>query len=68
MGISTWYAPADVKPGEQWPNKLDAALIDCHVFLVLLTPESLKSEYVRKEVTRALDRKATERDGFFWYP
>lgn len=68
MHITTWYAPADVSPGEQWPKSLDAALVDCQVFLVLLTPASLKSDYVMKEVGRALGRKDAERDSFLFVP
>ena len=68
MGVSTWYAPADLPPGEHWPNTLDAAIDKCSVFLALLTPDAVESDHVIREVTKALSRKDIEGDGFLLVP
>jgi DNA-binding response OmpR family regulator len=68
MGISTWYAPAEVPVGEYWSDTLDAAISKCPVFLVLLTPDALGSQQVMSEVRRALARREAERDGFLLVP
>jgi DNA-binding response OmpR family regulator len=68
MGISTWYAPADLPLGENWPEMLDAAIHGCSVFLVLLTEEALESAQVMSEVRRAIARREVERDNFLLVP
>jgi FixJ family two-component response regulator len=68
MGISTWYAPADLPFGEHWPETLDAAIRGCSVFVVLLTEAALESHHVMSEVRRALARKEIDRDDFLLVP
>jgi FixJ family two-component response regulator len=68
MGVSTWYAPADLPPGDRWPETLDAAIRECHAFLVLLTEESLASVQVMSEVRRAVARLEAESEAFLVVP
>jgi DNA-binding response OmpR family regulator len=68
MGISTWYAPADLPLGDHWADTLDAAIHGCSVFLVVLTADALDSEQVMSEVRRALARREAERDRFLVVP
>jgi hypothetical protein len=68
MGVSTWYAPADVAFGEEWPDTLDAAIHGSAVFLVLLTRDSLESRHVRSELERAVARREIDRDNFLLVP
>ena len=68
MGISTWYAPADLRYGETWPEALETAIGHCAVFIVLVTPRSLESAYVTHEVSRAVARRDMEREHFLLVP
>ena len=68
MDVSTWYAPADMTFGEHWPDRLDAAIHECPVFLALLTPEAIESEQVMNEVRKAVVRRKSEPDRFLLIP
>ena len=68
MDVSTWYAAADVPPGEHWPATLDAAIQSCPVFVALLTQEALESGHVMREISRAYARREAERETFLFVP
>jgi DNA-binding response OmpR family regulator len=68
MGVSTWYAAADLAPGEHWPESLDAAIHGCSVFLVLLTTDAMESEHVITEMRKAVARRELDPDGFLLIP
>lgn len=52
-GIRIWIAPRDVRPGRDYSEQLQAAIESCGAFLVLVTPASNKSPYVRVETELA---------------
>jgi TIR domain/NB-ARC domain len=51
--ISVWY-DADVETGEPFSQKIQQAIDDCAAFVVVLTPAAVVSEWVRREISRAV--------------
>ena len=52
-----WYDTAVDRVGEDWEHAIVEALHTCHAAAILLTPESLQSAWVLREVIVLLDRK-----------
>jgi tetratricopeptide (TPR) repeat protein len=42
-----------IRAGETWSNAIESNISKCDLFVVLVTPASLKSEHVEKEVSQA---------------
>lgn len=49
-GIKTWYAPRNIKVGEEWAGKLVEAISKCRAFLLLYTKEADCSKHVLREI------------------
>ena len=56
-GMACWYAPREVRFGEDWADELASALDHCASLVVLLSAESIKSPHVAKEVQQAASRR-----------
>jgi HEAT repeat protein len=56
-GIDTWYAVKDVPTAADWERTIRAGLESCDWFLVVVTPRSVASEWVRSEVHWAIDNR-----------
>jgi hypothetical protein len=56
-GIETWYSTDDIGAGVKWERSLREGLKSCDWFLVVLSNESVKSEWVEAEVHWALDER-----------
>ena len=54
-GISCWYAPRNIGPGQEWVSAIDDAIGGCKVFLLLYTAESNASKQVANEVALAFN-------------
>jgi len=54
-GWSVWWDPA-IAPGEEFDRQIDAELKRCAVVLVVWTPDSVKSRWVRGEARDGADR------------
>ena len=54
-GLSVWMTPDSVQPGEQWASAIERGLDESKMFIVLLTPNSVKSRWVKKETLHALE-------------
>jgi adenylate cyclase len=54
-GWSVWWDPA-IAPGEEFDRQIDAELKRCAVVLVVWTPESVRSRWVRGEARDGADR------------
>lgn len=54
-GIEVWVDRTRLVPGAAWPLNLRQAIDTCDTMLVLLSPRSLASEFVRREYTHALE-------------
>jgi hypothetical protein len=48
-GLSTWIDLEDIPAASQWATKIEQAILECPYFLLLLSPHSVSSEYVRRE-------------------
>ncbi len=56
--IDVWVDKRRIDPGERVSNKLDAAILEHDYFAVVLSPESIRSEWVQKEIGAALSIEA----------
>ena len=53
-GIATWLDANHLAPGGDWAAEIDHALDEAETVVLVLTPDSIRSEYVRREWQRAL--------------
>lgn len=53
-GIEVWIDAGNIRAGEEWRNAIDEGISTADVLLVILTPESCKSQYVTYEWAYAL--------------
>ncbi len=54
MGVDVFFDVADIEGGARWSAALERELINRRYFLVILAPDTLESEWVRKEIETAL--------------
>ncbi len=57
QGLDVWEASNEIFPGDNWAAKISQGLQESNAMVVLLTPESLKSVLVQREVEYALGSK-----------
>jgi hypothetical protein len=50
-----WWDITDLRGGDDWVKTLPAAIASSDFFIIILTPNSVESEWVRKEYTQALN-------------
>ncbi|MDR0944364.1 MAG: toll/interleukin-1 receptor domain-containing protein [Ruminococcus sp.] len=55
-GYRIWYDEG-IDPGNEWPDEIAAALCNCALFVVFISPRSIASENVRNEINFALTKK-----------
>ncbi len=53
-GVAVWYSERDILGAAQWHDEIGRALARCDWFLVLLSPRSVSSKWVKRELTYAL--------------
>lgn len=53
-GYDVWWDITDLRGGDDWVRTLPAAIEAAQFFIIVLTPNSVESEWVRKEYTQAL--------------
>lgn len=53
-GYDVWWDITDLRGGDDWVRTLPAAIASSEFFIIILTPNSVESEWVRKEYTQAL--------------
>jgi hypothetical protein len=58
-GVDLFLDQLDIKPGERWDDRLQAALHECSYLLVVLSPTSVKSQNVKDEIGFAIDEGDT---------
>ena len=56
-GISCWYAPRNIQPGEEWADAITRGLKDSRALLLIFTEASNASNQVLREVGLAVDLK-----------
>jgi hypothetical protein len=55
-GVSCWVAPRDVSPGMEYGEAIIRGIEDSRVLVLILSEESNNSQFVRKEVERAVSK------------
>ena len=53
-GYDVWWDITDLRGGDDWVSTIPAAIAASRYMVVVLTPNSINSEWVRKEYTQAL--------------
>jgi len=56
-GIATWYSKDDIKTAEQWERSILEGLGACDWFLLVMSPRSARSEWVKDELSWAIDER-----------
>jgi len=58
--VRCWFAPHDVKAGEKLHEQIDAAIRVHDKLLLVLSPNSINSEWVKTEIAKASKRERKE--------
>jgi hypothetical protein len=56
-GLDVWYSKSHLKAAQQWQNEIGHALRRCNWFLLLLSPSAVKSIWVQRELSYALEKR-----------
>ena len=56
LGYRIWYDEG-ITPGSEWSDQIGNAIQKCNTFLVFISPQSVASENVRKEIYFAMGKK-----------
>ena len=54
-GVSAWFDQSEIEAGDQWREEIVKGIEACNLFLPVLSPDSLNSKNVRKEISLAED-------------
>lgn len=57
-GVETWYSRDHIQATSDWEKSIRKGLSACDWFLVVLSPQSVESEWVRSELHWALEHRA----------
>ena len=59
-GIPAWYSRTDIVGGLRWHDEIGGALNRCDWFVLVLSPHSVTSRWVKSELMFALDQSHFE--------
>lgn len=59
-GIPVWYSQTNILGAQQWQDEIGAALQRCDWFGVVLSPRSVESMWVKRELLYALQQSRFE--------
>jgi uncharacterized protein YjbI with pentapeptide repeats len=59
-GVRCWYAPEDMKIGDEFRSRIDTSIHFHDRLLLILSAHSIKSRWVQKEVETAFEKEAKE--------
>jgi hypothetical protein len=59
-GVRCWYAPEDMKIGDEFRSRIDISIHLHDRLLLILSEHSIKSRWVQKEVETAFDKETKE--------
>ena len=59
-GIPVWYSQRNILGAQQWHDEIGKALNRCDWFLIVLSSESVKSMWVKRELIFALQQRRYE--------
>lgn len=54
-GFRVWFDQLDIPTGARWDDEIEKALIQCEIFMVILTQQSIASYNVKDEIGYAID-------------
>lgn len=54
-GFSIWLDQLDIPTGSRWDDEVEKALLECEIFMVIMTPDSIASNNVKDEIGYAID-------------
>jgi len=60
-GVRCWFAPHDIQAGKKIHEQIDAAIRMHEKLLLILSPDSMSSEWVKTEIRKARKRERTEK-------
>ena len=55
-GVPVWYSKTEILGARQWHDEIGAALRRCDWFVLILSPASVKSMWVKRELLFALQQ------------
>ncbi|MBQ5866749.1 MAG: toll/interleukin-1 receptor domain-containing protein [Oscillospiraceae bacterium] len=58
-GCTCWMAPDDIPAGSDYAEAIPKAITDCRVFILILSVDAQNSNWVRKELGKAIDKGKT---------
>ena len=53
-GVPVWYSARDIQGAQQWHDEIGAALARCDWFILVLSPDSVGSKWVKHEFLYSL--------------
>ena len=56
-GVAIFFSRKDIRGAQQWHDELGRALMRCDWFLLLLSPQAVASEWVKRELAFALQEE-----------
>ncbi|NJN56925.1 MAG: toll/interleukin-1 receptor domain-containing protein [Leptolyngbyaceae cyanobacterium SL_5_9] len=59
-GIPIWYSKINILGAQQWHDEIGRALKRCDWFLIVLSPNSIESMWVKRELVFALQQNRFE--------
>jgi TIR domain/Pentapeptide repeats (8 copies) len=59
-GVRCWYAPEDMKIGDEFRSRIDTSIHHHDRLLLILSEHAIKSRWVQKEVETAFEKEARE--------
>jgi len=59
-GVRCWFAPQDIKAGEKLHEQIDDAIRLHDKLLLILSPQSMESEWVKTEIAKARKREVRD--------
>src|SRR5207302_3802478 len=57
QGIDTWFAENEIQAADRWEQSIRHGLESCDWFLVVMSPRSAQSKWVKAEVSWAIDKR-----------
>lgn len=58
-GLPIWIDLEDIRGGTHWALEIELAITECPFLILLLSPSAVKSEYVKKEYSLAIELNKT---------
>lgn len=58
VGLEVWDATREILLGDNWADKVALALKESEAMVVLITPDALRSSWVRREIEYALGEQS----------